>query len=126
MTSINAAIEVDLTGQVCSESVGHRAISGVGGATDTHTGAQRSAGGRGIVALRSTTRDGKISKIVLTLTPGAKVSISRNDIDTVVTEYGIAELAGKNVAERVRAMIALAHPRFREELLHGAKREGYL
>jgi len=126
MTSINSAIEVDLTGQVCSESVGHRSISGVGGATDTHTGAQRSAGGRGIVALRSTTKDGKLSKIVHSLAPGAKVSITRNDIDTVVTEYGIAELTGKNVAERVRAMIALAHPRFREELLHAAKREGYL
>lgn len=126
MTSINSAIEVDLTGQVCSESVGHRAISGVGGATDTHTGAQRSEAGRGIIALRSTTKDGKISKIVHGLTPGAKVSISRNDIDTVVTEYGIAELAGKNVAERVRAMVALAHPKFREELLHSARREGYL
>lgn len=126
MTSINSAIEVDLTGQVCSESVGHRAISGVGGATDTHTGAQRSEAGRGIIALRSTTKDGKLSKIVNSLAPGAKVSVTRNDIDTVVTEYGIAELAGKNVAERVRAMVALAHPKFREELLHAARREGYL
>lgn len=126
MTSINTAVEVDLTGQVCSESVGHRAISGVGGATDTHVGAQKSRGGRGIVALRSTTKDGKISKIVHNLHPGAKVSISRNDIDTVVTEYGIAELAGKNVTERVRAMVSLAHPKFREELLHAARRDGYL
>lgn len=126
MTSINTAVEVDLTGQVCSESVGHRAISGVGGASDTHVGAQRSHGGRGIVALRSTTKDGKISKIVHSLHPGAKISISRNDIDTVVTEYGIAELSGKNVTERVRAMVALAHPKFREELLHAARRDGYI
>lgn len=126
MTSINSAIEVDLTGQVCSESVGHRPISGVGGATDTHSGAQRSHAGRGIIALRSTTKDGKVSKIVHSLAPGAKVSVTRNDIDTVVTEYGIAELAGKNVAERVRAMVALAHPKFREGLLHSARGEGYL
>jgi acyl-CoA hydrolase len=126
MTSINTAIEVDLTGQVCSESLGHREISGVGGATDTHVGAQRACAGRGIVALRSTTRDGKASKIVSALAPGAKVSISRNDIDTIVTEYGIAELAGKNVSQRARAMIAIAHPVFRDELTQIAKKEGYL
>jgi acyl-CoA hydrolase len=126
MTSINTAVEVDLTGQVCSESVGHLQISGVGGASDTHLGARRSDGGRGIVALRSTTRPGGQSKIVHTLAPGAKVSISRNDIDTVVTEYGVAELAGKNVADRVRALIGVAHPAVREELLHEAKRLCYL
>jgi acyl-CoA hydrolase len=126
MTSINTAVEVDLTGQVCSESIGHREISGVGGATDTHVGAQHAVAGRGIIALRSATKDGKTSKIVPALATGAKVSISRNDIDTVVTEYGIAELAGKNVSQRARAMIAIANPVFREELMHMAKKEGYL
>jgi acyl-CoA hydrolase len=126
MTSINTAVEVDLTGQVCSESVGHYEISGVGGASDTHAGARRSEGGRGIIALRSMTRDGLHSKIVHTLAPGAKVSISRNDIDTVVTEFGVAELAGKNVADRVRAMIAIAHPAVREELMSEARRLAYL
>lgn len=126
MVSINTAIEIDITGQVCSESVGHREISGVGGASETHTGAQRSAGGRGIVAIRSTTSDEKFSKIVFELKPGAKVSISRNDIDTVVTEFGIAELAGRSVAERARALIAVAHPKFRDELLSQARKEGYI
>jgi acyl-CoA hydrolase len=126
MTSINTAVEIDLTGQVCSESVGHGEITGVGGASDTHVGAQQSRGGRGIIALRSTTKDGLTSKIVFGLAPGAKVSISRNDIDTVITENGIAELAGKNARERAKAMIAIAHPDFRDQLLHDAKRDGYI
>jgi acyl-CoA hydrolase len=126
MVSINTAVEVDITGQVCSESIGHSELSGVGGATDTHVGAQRSEGGRGIVALRASTKDGKGSKIVFELKPGAKVSISRNDVDTVVTEHGIAELAGKTVAERVRALIAVAAPDFREKLLADAREVGYV
>lgn len=126
MISINTAVEVDITGQVCSESIGHAELSGVGGATDTHVGAQRSEGGRGIVALRSTTKNGGASKIVFELQPGAKVSISRNDIDTIVTEHGIAELAGRSVAERARALIAIAAPQFREELLSQAKTAGYV
>ena len=123
--SINTAVEVDLTGQVCSESVGHRELSGIGGASETHIGAQRSPGGKGIIALHSLTSRGE-SKIVFELKPGAKVSISRNDIDTVVTEHGIAKLKGNSVAERVRAMVAIAHPRFRDELLVLAKKEHYL
>ncbi|MEY4065656.1 MAG: hypothetical protein RIR26_1864 [Pseudomonadota bacterium] len=126
MISINTAVEIDITGQVCSESVGHRELSGVGGATDTHVGAQRSDGGRGIIALRSTTTDGLTSKICFELKPGAKVSISRNDIDTVVSEYGIAELAGRSVAQRARALIAIAHPDFRDQLESDAKRVGYI
>lgn len=125
MVSINSAIEVDLTGQVCSESIGHIELSGVGGAAETHIGAQRSDGGRGIVALHSTTKDGR-SKIAWELTPGAKVSISRNDIDTIVTEHGVAMLAGKSVAERVRALAAIAAPQFRDLLLEKADRAGYL
>jgi acyl-CoA hydrolase len=129
MVSINTAVEIDITGQVCAESIGHMQISGVGGASETHCGAQRSPGGRGIVALKSSGNDYKgkrFSKIVAALHPGAKVSISRNDIDTVVSEFGVAQLKGKSVAERAKAMIALAHPIFREELLAAAKLYNYL
>jgi acyl-CoA hydrolase len=126
MHSINTAVEVDITGQVCSESVGHRELSGVGGATDTHIGAQRSAGGRGIIAIPSTTDDGAHSKIVFELKPGAKVSISRNDVDTIVTEYGVARLRGLSVAERVERLIALAAPEFRTSLREQAVAVGYL
>ena len=125
MMSINTAVEIDLTGQVCSESIGHYEISGVGGATDTHIGAQMSANGRGIIALRSQTRQGK-SKLVCELTAGAKVSISRNDVDTVVTEYGVAELKGRTVDERVRRLVAIAHPSARSALLEEAQEHGYL
>lgn len=125
MTSINTAVEIDITGQVCSESIGHLELSGVGGATDTHVGAQKSQGGRGIIALDSLTKKGK-SKIVLELKPGAKVSISRNDIDTVVTEYGIASLRGKTVADRAKNLISIAHPSVRDELRFSAKEVGYL
>ncbi len=127
MVSVNTAVEVDLTGQVCSESVGHSELSGVGGAFETHIGAQRSEGGRGVIALRSTTGGEKPqSKIVFELKPGAKVSVSRNDVDTIVTEFGVAQLTGKSVGERVRAMANIAHPQFRDELLSQAKKAGYL
>jgi len=126
MFSINTAVEIDLTGQVCSESVGHRQLSGVGGATDTHIGAQRSAGGRGIVALHSTTQNDSESKIAFELKQGAKVSISRNDIDTVVTEFGVARLAGKSVSQRIHELVNIAHPKFRDELLHKAKAADYV
>lgn len=125
MTSINTAVEIDITGQVCSESVGHKELSGVGGASETHIGAQRSEGGRGIVALHSTAKNGE-SKIVLELKPGAKVSISRNDLDTVVTEYGVAMLRGMTVSERVKALIGIAHPVFRDELTQKAKDLAYI
>jgi acyl-CoA hydrolase len=126
MTSINTAVELDVTGQVCSESIGHGEISGTGGASDTHVGAQQSSGGRGIIALRSTTKDGARSKIVCGLAPGAKVTIHRNDVDTIITEYGVAELIGKNAKERAQALIAIAHPKFRDELTFESKRLGYL
>jgi acyl-CoA hydrolase len=126
MISINSAVEVDITGQVCSESIGHRELSGVGGATDTHTGAQRSEGGRGIIALRSMTPDQQTSKICFELKPGAKVSISRNDIDTVVTEHGVAQLIGLSVAERARALISIAHPSVRDKLEFNARNTGYI
>jgi acyl-CoA hydrolase len=126
MISINSAVEVDITGQVCSESLGHKELSGVGGASDTHVGAQRSVGGRGIIVIKSTTLRGDHSKIVFELNPGAKVSISRNDVDTIVTEYGVACLKGKTVSERVRQMIGIAHPKYRESLLHAAQKANYL
>ena len=134
MVSINSAVEIDLTGQVCAESVGHTELSGVGGAFETHVGAQRSDGGRGIIAIHSTSpargAPGEPprlrSKIVFELKPGAKVSVSRNDVDTIVTEYGVAQLAGLSVAQRVRAMVSVAHPEFREMLLEQARGAGYL
>lgn len=126
MISINTAVEVDITGQVCSESIGHMELSGVGGAWETHVGAQMSPGGRGILALTSTTKDEKTSKISFELKPGAKVSISRNDVDTIVTEYGVARLRGRSVAERADDLISIAHPKFREELRLLAKKVGYI
>lgn len=126
MVSINTAVEVDITGQVCSESVGHSQLSGVGGASETHIGAQRSPGGRGIIAINAWNDKSQNSKIVFELRPGAKVSIGRNDIDTVVTEFGVAELRGLSVSERVRALVAIADPRAREELLERARVEKYI
>jgi acyl-CoA hydrolase len=125
MVSVNSAVEIDITGQVCSESIGHQELSGVGGASDTHVGAQRSECGRGIIAIRSKTNKG-LSKIVFELKPGAKVSISRNDVDTVVTEYGVAELKGRTVSERAQALASIAHPDFKESLIANAKSSGYI
>jgi acyl-CoA hydrolase len=125
MVSVNTAVEIDITGQVCSESIGHQELSGVGGASDTHVGAQRSEQGRGIIAMRSSAKNGQ-SKIVVELKPGAKVSISRNDVDTVVTEFGIAELKGRTVSERAEALAAVAHPNVRQELLERAKQLRYI
>ena len=116
MVSVNAAIQVDLTGQVCSESLGIRQYSGTGGASDYAYGAYHSKGGRGIIALTSTAKNGTVSKIQPFLTPGAVVSISRNIVDYVVTEYGIAKLRDRTVGQRVQNLIAIAHPDFRAEL----------
>ena len=109
-------IQVDLTGQVCSESIGSRQYSGTGGASDFAYGAFHSKGGRGIIALASTAKGGTISKIQPTLSPGSVVSISRNLVDYVVTEYGIAKLKNRTVRQRVENLIAVAHPDFRAEL----------
>lgn len=125
MFSINTCVEIDITGQVCSESIGHSEISGTGGAFETHIGAQRSDGGVGIIALASKCKSG-MSKIKFELTAGAKVSVSRNDVDTVITEYGIAKLKGKSVRERCRSLISVAHPDFRDELRHKSQVHGYL
>ncbi|MBR5970749.1 MAG: acetyl-CoA hydrolase/transferase family protein [Lachnospiraceae bacterium] len=122
--SINTSLEIDLTGQCCSESIGSRQFSGTGGQADTAIGAQMSKGGRSIIALYSTamikdkeTGDKKeVSKIVPQLQSGAAVSLSRNDVDLIITEYGVADLRGSNMKERVESIIAIAHPKFREEL----------
>ena len=121
MISINSAIEVDLTGQVCSDSLGTMFYSGIGGQVDFVRGAARSKGGRAIIALPSVVADGTISRIVPALKPGAGVVTSRGDVHYVVTEYGSAYLHGKTVRERAMALINVAHPRFRPWLMAEAK-----
>lgn len=116
MVSVNTTLEMDLTGQACSESMGSLQYSGTGGATDYAYGALHSKGGRGILAFPSTAKNGTVSKIKPQLTTGAVVSISRNLVDYVVTEQGIAQLRGRTVSERVRALISVAHPDFRKDL----------
>ena len=117
MISLNSAIEVDLTGQVVSDSIGYRFYSGIGGQVDFIRGAAMSKGGKPIIALPSTTKDGKTSKIVPHLTEGAGVVTSRGDVHYVVTEYGIAYLRGKSIRERALELIRVAHPKFRDQLL---------
>ncbi len=119
MTSINSAIEVDLTGQVCADSIGTRMYSGVGGQMDFIRGASLSEGGKPIIALSSSTRRGE-SKIVPTLKPGAGVVTTRAHVHYVVTEYGIADLYGKSLKQRTQALINVAHPDHREELARAA------
>lgn len=126
MISVNTCLEIDLLGQVASESIGTKQFSGTGGAADFAAGALRSKGGRGIIAFNATTKKGTISKIKPTLTPGAAVTIGRNLVDTVVTEYGVAELKGRTVPERVRALTSIAHPDFRDSLLEKAKKMGLI
>lgn len=116
MIAINSALEVDLTGQVCADSIGMRPYSGIGGQVDFVRGAARSPGGKAIIALPSTAKDEKQSRIVPQLKPGAGVVTSRGDVNFVVTEYGIASLRGKSLSERARALIDIAHPKFREDL----------
>lgn len=121
MVAINSAIEIDLTGQVCSDSMGSKFFSGIGGQVDFVRGAAHSEGGKPIIALPSTTKDGKISRIVPFLKPGAGVVTSRGDVHYVVTEYGVANLFGKSIHERVKSLIRISHPKFRDELTQFAK-----
>jgi acyl-CoA hydrolase len=116
MIAINSAIEVDLTGQVVADSIGKRVYSGVGGQMDFIRGAALAPEGRAIIALPSTAAGGTVSRIAATLQPGAGVVTTRAHVRTVVTEYGVAELFGKSIDERAEALIAIAHPDFREEL----------
>lgn len=116
MISINSAIEVDLTGQVSADSIGARFYSGIGGQVDFVRGAARSKGGKPIIALPSTAKDGTVSRIVPQLKPGAGVVTSRGDVHYIVTEYGVAYLHGRSITERAHELINIAHPNFREEL----------
>ncbi len=126
MVGINVGLEIDLTGQVCSDSLGYRFYSGIGGQVDFIRGAARSRGGKAIIALPSTAKDGTVSRIVSHLTEGSGVVTTRGDIHYVVTEYGIAYLHGKSIRERVLALINIAHPKFRKELIKAAKAQNYI
>lgn len=126
MVAINSALAVDLTGQVASDTLGGRFYSGIGGQVDFIRGAARSKGGRPIIALRSTAQGGKVSRIQASFEAGAGVVTSRGDVHTVVTEYGVAELWGKSVRERAVALVSLAHPDFRAELLAAAKQRRFV
>lgn len=129
MVAINSAIEVDLTGQVCADSIGTRLYSGVGGQLDFIYGASRSKGGKPIIALPSTVtlRDGtRLSRIVPTLKPGAGVVTSRYHVHYVATEYGVVNLYGKSIRERAKLLISIAHPDFRDELTYQARKLNYL
>ena len=126
MVAINSAIQVDLTGQVCADSMGTKFYSGFGGQVDFIRGAARSEGGKPIIALPSTAKDETISRITTQLAAGAGVTTSRGDVHYVVTEFGIANLHGRTVRERVDALIRIAHPNFKEELEKYAVQQKFL
>ncbi|MFN2135369.1 MAG: acetyl-CoA hydrolase/transferase family protein [Candidatus Promineifilaceae bacterium] len=126
MVAINSALQVDLSGQVCADSIGSLLYSGVGGQVDFIRGAARSKGGLPIVAFLSTAKSESLSRIVPTLYEGSGVVTTRNDVHYVVTEYGVARLHGKSVRERAGALIGIAHPKFRDELTWAARELGYL
>ena len=116
VTAINGAIEIDLTGQVCADSIGHRVFSGIGGQMDFIRGAARSKGGKPIIGLPSTAARGQVSRIAATLKPGAGVVTTRGHVRWVVTEYGVVNLWGKNLRQRADLLIGIAHPDFQAEL----------
>jgi acyl-CoA hydrolase len=124
MISVNATMAVDLTGQACSESIGGMQYSGTGGQVDFVRGATLSEGGRSFLVTNATAKHGSISCIVDALPTGAVVTTARTDIDTVVTEYGVAELRGRSLRERAQALVAIAHPKFRDELERAARARG--
>lgn len=126
MVSINTAIQVDLTGQVFSESIGHKMYSGSGGQNDTAEGAIHSKNGRSIICLYSTARDESISTITPNAYPGAAVTLSRNNIDYIVTEFGVAYIKGLSIRHRAEKMIEIAHPKFRDELRQSIKSEAII
>lgn len=126
MVAINSAIEVDITGQVCSDTIGTKLFSGFGGQVDFIRGAAHSNGGKPIIALPSATKDGNTSRIVTQIHPGAGVVTNRADVHYVVTEYGVAQLFGKSIRQRVRELINVAHPKFREELQKYARENKYI
>ncbi len=125
MVGINVGLEIDLTGQVCADSLGHKFYSGIGGQVDFIRGAARSRGGKAIIAMPSTAKDGEVSRIVPHLSKGAGVVTTRGDVHYVVTEYGVAYLHGKSIRQRVLDLTNIAHPKFRKQLLHSAKKLNY-
>lgn len=126
MVGINVGLEIDLTGQVCADSLGYRFYSGIGGQVDFIRGCARSRGGKPIIAMPSTAKDDSVSRIVPKLTEGAGVVTTRGDVHYVVTEYGIAYLHGKSIRERVLLLTNIAHPKFRNELIQAAKAQKYI
>lgn len=122
MVSVNTALQVDLYGQVCSQSLGPRHYSGTGGQLDTHRGAQLAPGGRGIIALHSTAKNGTVSTITPMLAEGAEITVPGQEVHIIVTEYGVAELKGRSIKDRVEALIGIAHPNFRAWLREEAER----
>ncbi|EOD00864.1 acetyl-CoA hydrolase/transferase family protein [Caldisalinibacter kiritimatiensis] len=120
--SINTCIEVDLFGQVCSESLGVKHFSGVGGQVDYVRGAAKSKNGKSIIAMYSTAKNGTISKIKPILTKGSIVTTTRNEVDYIITEFGVAKLKGKTISQRAKSLINIAHPNFRDELTSAAKK----
>jgi len=126
MVAINQALEIDLTGQVCSDSLGYIFYSGLGGQADFMRGARLSKGGKAITVIPSTAQEGNISRIKSVLSEGAGVTLTRGDVDYIVTEYGIACLRGKTIRERALALMNIAHPKFRNELLEWAKNHNYV
>jgi acyl-CoA hydrolase len=126
MVAINVGLEVDLTGQVCADSLGYQFYSGIGGQVDFIRGAARSRGGKPIIAMPSTAKNDEISRIVPHLTEGAGVVTTRGDVHYVVTEYGTAYLHGKSIRERVLALTNIAHPKFRTQLIQAAKVQNYI
>jgi 4-hydroxybutyrate CoA-transferase len=126
MIAINSALEVDLTGQVCADSIGPRFYSGIGGQVDFVRGAARARGGKPIIALPATAKGDELSRIVPQLKPGAGVVTSRGDVHYVVTEFGVASLHGKNIRERACELIKIAHPKFREGLERYARAQKWI
>lgn len=124
--SISSALEVDLTGQVCTDSVGYFFYSGIGDQVDFLRGSSMSKGGFSIIALPSTAQSGTVSRIVSHLSEGAGVATTRGDVNFVVTEYGIAELQGKGIYQRVMELAQIAHPKYREKLIDAAKKKHYI
>ena len=121
LVAINATLQIDLLGQCGSESLGHAPYSGTGGQTDFVRAANRSRGGKAFIVLPSTAKGDTISRIVPSLSPGTHVSTSKNDVNYVVTEYGVAQLRGKSAKQRAGELIAIAHPNFRGELTERAR-----
>src|SRR5690625_1299300 len=124
--SINSGLEIDFFGQVCAESLGTMHFSGTGGQVDFVRGAVLSPGGKSFLAFPSTARGGTVSRIKSILSPGSIVTTSKNDVNYIATEYGITNLRGKTLGQRTKALIGLAHPKFRDKLLFEAKKRNII